>query len=135
MEEVNWHKSVDLITMETEGSNCFNAALKEGKIVTLDGINSIAKSLGALSVSSKLFEMSFKNPKIKSLTVTDQEALSSCFKFANDHRILVEPACGAALASVYFKKFESKTKPVILVVCGGNMASLELFESWQNSLN
>ena len=48
MEDVKWNLNVPLVTMETEGSNCFNEALKCGKIVTLNGINSIAKSLGAL---------------------------------------------------------------------------------------
>ena len=48
MEDVRWNLNVPLVTMETEGSNCFNEALKSGKIVTLNGINSIAKSLGAL---------------------------------------------------------------------------------------
>ena len=49
----------------------------------MDLPNSIAKSLGALSVSKKLFEMS-KDPKhkIKSCLVTDQEALDSCLNFA-----------------------------------------------------
>ena len=58
----------------------------------MDGPNSIAKSLGALNVSQKLFEMS-QDPKhkIRSCLVTDQEALESCFNFAtgqflSDHK-------------------------------------------------
>ena len=39
MEDVEWNSNVPLVTMETEGSNCFNEALKAGKIVTLNGIN------------------------------------------------------------------------------------------------
>ena len=39
MEDVKWNSKVPLVTMETEGSNCFNEALKAGKIVTLNGIN------------------------------------------------------------------------------------------------
>ncbi|MFP5084428.1 serine dehydratase, partial [Acinetobacter pittii] len=35
-----------------------------------------------------------KNEKIISLTVTDKEALSACFMFLDNHRTLVEPACG-----------------------------------------
>ena len=61
----------------------------------MDGPNSIAKSLGALSVSQKLFEMS-QDPKhkIKSCLVTDQEALESCFNFAtgqflSDHKFSI----------------------------------------------
>ena len=39
MEDVKWNSKIPLVTMETEGSNCFNEALKAGKIVTLNGIN------------------------------------------------------------------------------------------------
>ena len=87
MEDVGWTEDTTLVTMETEGSNCFNEALKSGKIVTLEAIKSIAKSLGALSVSTRLFEMSQDSKfKIKSQTVTDQEALDSCLNFAKNHR-------------------------------------------------
>ncbi len=76
MEKVGWKGKTSLITMETDGSNCFNQALKEGRIVTLNAIKSIAKSLGALSVSSKLFELATQTEhKIHSKTVTDAEAL------------------------------------------------------------
>lgn len=139
MEDVNWNGKVPLITMETQGSNCFNEALKQGKIVTLDGIHSIAKSLGALSVSSRLFDLAQQDEhQIKSYTVTDQEALEGCLKLAQDHRMLVEPACGAALASIYCQAseiFDKQCKKcVVMVVCGGNMASLELFQTWKQSL-
>ena len=91
MEDVGWTENTTLVTMETKGSNCFNEALKNGRIVTLEAINSIAKSLGALSVSTRLFEMS-QDPKfkIKSQTVTDQEALDSCLNFAKNHRQVSE---------------------------------------------
>ena len=50
--------------------------------------------------------------------------------------MLVEPACGAALAAIYCKKIGKAEfgKPVIMVVCGGNMASLDLFEEWKQLL-
>lgn len=52
---------------------------------------------------------------------------------ADDEKILVEPACGAALAAVYSgvlkrlqyegKLAEQMSGPVIIVVCGGNNIS------------
>lgn len=56
-----------------------------------------------------------------------------CF-CADDEKILVEPACGAALAVVYcdiIKKLQDEDKlakqlgPVVIVVCGGNNISME----------
>ena len=52
--------------------------------------------------------------------------------------MLVEPACGAALAGAYFKSKEifkqDSKKPIVLIVCGGNMATIELFDNWKLSL-
>ena len=41
------------------------------------------------------------------------------------------------LSGVYFKSeelFDDMVKPIVVVVCGGNMASLDLFETWKNLL-
>ena len=43
-------------------------------------------------------------------------------RFADDHRLLVEPACGAALAAVYSGccgALEDVEGPVVVEVCGG----------------
>ena len=44
--------------METEGAHCFAAARQAGQVVQLPGITSVATSLGALSVSETLFNLS-----------------------------------------------------------------------------
>ena len=63
--------------------------------VTLPAITSIAKSLGALTVSSEALNCD------KSHTIYSSVCTYVCrqcmHQLANDHRILVEPACGAAL--------------------------------------
>ena len=137
---MGWNTKVPLITMETEGSNCFHEALKAKKIVTLDSINSIAKSLGALSVSEELLKMSLSQDfHVQSYVVSDRDAFSACLDFAKYHRMLVEPACGAALSAVFNqaeKVLPSEgSRPIIMVVCGGNIASLELFADWKKQLN
>lgn len=52
---------------------------------------------------------------------------------ADDEKVLVEPACGAALAAVYsgiIKRLQDEGKlsqrlgPVVIVVCGGNNISM-----------
>lgn len=53
---------------------------------------------------------------------------------ADDEKVLVEPACGAALSAVYndvIKRLQDEGKlarrlgPVVIVVCGGNNISME----------
>ena len=53
-----------------------------------------------MAVCEKLFELSKVHPII-SKVVEDRTALEACIRFAKDHRILVEPACGAVLSAVY----------------------------------
>jgi len=68
--------------------------------------------------------------------VTDTDSKRSCVKFATDQRMLVEPACGAALSAVYtglINKLEDKMEegPVVVVVCGGNIVNVDLIEAWK----
>ena len=46
MERSGWSGNVPLLTMETEGADCFNAAIQKKEIVKLEAINSVATSLG-----------------------------------------------------------------------------------------
>ena len=59
-------------------------------------------------------------------------------RFSTDHRMLVEPACGAALSAVYSQvdlDLKSAAEgPIVVVVCGGNMASIDLFNQWRKDL-
>ena len=57
-------------------------------------------SLGAKRVCEQALQCSRQHP-IRSVVVSDRSALSACERFLEDHRILVEPACGASLAMVY----------------------------------
>ena len=54
--------------------------------------------------------------------------MDACVKFANDHRVLVEPACGAALAAIYSGKCDELKEcgegPIVVQVCGGAVIDL-----------
>ncbi|XP_064620041.1 L-serine dehydratase/L-threonine deaminase-like [Lineus longissimus] len=137
MKKVGWN-DVPIIAMETIGSDSYNSAVKAGKLVTLKEISSVAKSLGSLTVCQQAFDYYSQHPII-SATVEDKEAVNACLKFADDHRILVEPACGAAIAAIYShviprlqKEGKLKdVKSVALVVCGGASVNLSLLLNWK----
>uniref|UniRef100_A0A3P9NFV5 L-serine ammonia-lyase n=1 Tax=Poecilia reticulata TaxID=8081 RepID=A0A3P9NFV5_POERE len=101
LKDAGW-ADVPVIAMETVGADCFNAAIKAGELVTLDDITSEAKCLGAKTVCRRAFELSQSGEAtIISELVTDQEALRAVQMFLDEERVLVEMACGAALAAVY----------------------------------
>jgi L-serine/L-threonine ammonia-lyase len=46
--------------------------------------------------------------------------VEACLRFADDHRVVVEPACGAALALAYQGARELQgAGNILLIVCGG----------------
>ncbi|ELW63714.1 Serine dehydratase-like protein [Tupaia chinensis] len=125
--EVGW-QHVPIIAMETRGAHCLNAAIKAGRPVTLPGITSVAKCLGAKTVATRAFECT-QEFKVLSEVVEDVEAVNATQRFLDDERMLVEPACGAALAAVYSGllgrlQAEGHLSPslssVVVIVCGGN---------------
>ena len=77
--ENNGWSDVPLVCMETEGANCLNLAIREDKVVSCGEIASIAKSLGSLTVSQKLFDLT-KERRVVSRTVTDRQALEACIR-------------------------------------------------------
>ena len=93
--------------------------MQAGELVELERISSVATTLGAKQVASQALEVS-RNFKVKPHVVTDQEAIEACLLFADDHRVVVEPACGAALALVY-KNVDAlkEAEDILLIVCGG----------------
>lgn len=60
----------------------------------------MATSLGARQVCQRAFDLAQVHP-VRSAVVTDAQALQACLRFIDDHRLHVEPACGAALALAY----------------------------------
>jgi L-serine/L-threonine ammonia-lyase len=124
---------------------------KEVTMVRLNGITSIATSLGALEVTPEVIQRAHRHQErangeggsgedVLSYVCTDSEAVDACIQFAADHRILVEPACGAALAPLYSERLRvklldelrhNKDSFIVVEVCGGSGVNLELLEGWK----
>lgn len=129
MEQQGWY-DVPFIGVETDGAASFDAALKAGKVVTIDEINTIATSLGAKRICQNLFDWT-QDHDISNIVVSDHSAANAARRFADDHRVLIEPASGASLAPLYeqhdkLADFES----VLVIVCGGVGISMELLDSY-----
>lgn len=118
-----------VFAVETVGAASLAASLSAERLVSIPSITSIASSLGAKQVCKHAFELCGKHP-VKSVQVTDLNALLACRRFLDDHRVLVEPACGAALALAYTSGALLKDyMQVLLIVCGGVTASLSSIEA------
>lgn len=125
------YADVPVLTAETQGSASFAASVQAKKIITLEKIDTIAHSLGASRVAEEAFAWTHKHP-IFPCVVSDAQTVHAIIQFANDQRVLVEPACGAALALAYDKHPTlMQYKTILIVVCGGCGVSLDLLEKWK----
>lgn len=131
LRRVGW-SDVLIVAAETKGADSFARMAEAGHVVRLDSISSIAKSLGALAVSEDCAKVLRDGWSVKSVVVTDREAVEGCSILAVHHRILVEPACGAAVAAAA-KLNTIKHGPVVVVVCGGSMTSPHLLAEWTST--
>lgn len=121
----NGWSDVPVFAVETTGAASFHAAVEAGHTVELEQITSIATSLGAKRVCEKAFQWS-RQHSIHSVVVSDQSALNACERFLDDHRILVEPACGASLAVAYENAPELENfSNILVVVCGGATSTID----------
>ncbi|KAL7639457.1 UNVERIFIED_CONTAM: hypothetical protein RMT77_009958 [Armadillidium vulgare] len=129
---------IPVIAMETQGAHCFNAALKAGKPVSIGEITSIAKTLGALSVTPRVFDL-LPESNVISKVASDKEAIYACERFIDDERCLVEPSCAVSLSAAYSNIIsdlvaEGKIKKdgaVVFIVCGGNGITIKQLEEWK----
>jgi L-serine/L-threonine ammonia-lyase len=120
----NWH-DVPVVAVETDGAASFNLAHKHGQRLSLESITSVATTLGAKQICQQAFELSLTHP-VSSQVVTDAQAIAASVAFLDDHRVLVEPACGAALAPLYgnancLQPYAS----LLVIVCGGSTTTLK----------
>ena len=137
--DVGW-EDVAVVAVETQGAASFASAYEAADpTVCLPAIDSIATSLGALQVCSTSVEHAARHPGgVHTAVVSDAEAVDACASFLSDHRLLVEPACAAALSLFYNSGYDSLLRPfrdVAVVVCGGSGVDPEILRTWQSQLN
>jgi threonine dehydratase len=112
--------------VETEGADAMSQALAAGHPVQLEAITSIARTLGAPSVSQQTLSLAQKYLECVTL-VPDSEAMSSLRLLLERAKILTEPAASCTWAAAErLRGHFSASSHVVLVLCGGNMAVEDL---------
>ncbi|WP_434278847.1 pyridoxal-phosphate dependent enzyme [Acinetobacter sp. CE-15] len=121
---------IPIYAVETQGTASLHASIVTKQHVELDQVSGIATTLAAKKVCQNAFEVS-QELEVRSLVVSDQDTVDACLKFIDDHRILVEPACGATLSVLYDQAIQFKpTDQVLVIVCGGAGITLETLQAF-----
>jgi threonine dehydratase len=112
--------------VETEGADAMSQAIAAGHPVQLSTITSIARTLGAPSVSEQTLAMAGKYLE-SVILVTDLEAANALRFILERVKVLAEPAASCTLAAA--QRLHAQFTPssrVVLVLCGGNTAVEDL---------
>ena len=127
--------TVPVIAVETEGTASLAESLRQNRNAEIERVTGIATSLGAKKVADAAFARAVQHP-VTSYVVSDTQALNACLQFARDHRVLVEPACGAGLAVVYEPVESLRGKrDILVVVCGGAGVTIQHLQDWSMELH
>jgi len=112
--------------VETEGAESMSQALAAGRPVQLAAITSIAKTLGAPSVTARTLQIAQNT--LESVTVVpDSEAIAALRFLLERAKILTEPAAACTLAAAErLRDRFSASSHVVLVLCGGNFGIADL---------
>jgi L-serine/L-threonine ammonia-lyase len=128
----NNYKDVPILAVETKGADSLSAASAENRHIGIDSITSIATSLGAKKVAKRAFEL-LNEHQIINHVVTDIDAVNGCYHLLEEHRIMVEPACGASIAAVDNGcAFLKDKQTIVVIVCGGVGVTMRQLEEWRN---
>ena len=113
---------VRIYGVETIGADAMSRAMKAGHPVELSAITSIAKTLGAPSVSAQTLALAQEHLE-EVLVVTDDEAIQALKFILERLKVLTEPAASCTLAAALRLKDKfTKDDNLVLIFCGGNLS-------------
>jgi L-serine/L-threonine ammonia-lyase len=134
LQAIGW-TDVPIVAVETEGASSYAQSVQADRLITLERITSIATTLGARTVAQQALDWTRRHP-IVPWVISDRAAVDACLRFADDHRVLVEPACGAALAAGYRRAPALIDRdPVVIIVCGGVGVTRDLLRRWDEQVS
>lgn len=130
----NGWQDVPVVAVETEGADSYARSVAQGHPVELPAITSIATSLGAKRPCDAAVEWA-KRHAIHPVVVSDAQAVAASLRFVDEHRIVVEPACGAALAALEQSvPVLARASDIAVIVCGGVTATAEQLQTLNATL-
>ena len=123
--------NIKVIGVEPAGANCMQVSLKEGEVVTLDGVNTIADGTAVKRPGDHIFPYIQKNVD-EIITVEDSELIVAFLDMVENHKMIVENSGLLSVAAL--KQLECKGKKVVCLLSGGNMDVITMSSIVQHGL-
>jgi len=122
---------IKVIGVEPEGAACMKASLEAGKVVTLDGVSTIADGTAVKTPGSNIFPYIQKNLD-EIVTVSDEDLVVSFLDMVENHKMVVENSGLLTVAAL--KQLNVKNKKVVCILSGGNMDVITMSSVVQQGL-
>ena len=122
---------IKVIGVEPAGANCMQEAIKKGKVITLDCVNTIADGTAVKTPGDKVFPYIQKNID-EIITVEDEELVVAFLDMVENHKMVVENSGLLTVAAL--KHLSYKNKKIVSVLSGGNMDVITMSSVVQQGL-
>ena len=122
---------IKVIGVEPAGANCMQASLKEGKVVGLPQVNTIADGTAVKRPGEKLFPYIQENVD-SIITIEDSELIVAFLDMVENHKMIVENSGLLTVAAL--KHLNVQKKKIVSILSGGNMDVITMSSIVQHGL-
>ncbi len=122
---------IKVIGVEPAGANCMQVSVRNGKVTTLPGVNTIADGTAVKTPGANIFPYIQENLD-DILTVEDKELVVSFLDMVENHKIVVENSGLLTVAAL--KQLKPENKKVVSILSGGNMDIITMSSVVQQGL-
>lgn len=123
---------VKVIGVEPAGANCVEQSLRQGKVVTLPRVNTIADGTAVKTPGDKLLPYIQKNID-EVILIEDSELVVALLDMMENHKMVVENSGLLTVAALRHLK-NVKGKKIVSVLSGGNMDVVTIASVVQSGL-
>ena len=122
---------IRVIGVEPAGAACVKESLKEGKVVTLPSVSTIADGTAVKTPGEKIFPYLQQNLD-DIITVEDDELIVAFLDMVENHKMIVENS--GLLTAAALKHLDASRKKVVCILSGGNMDVITMSSVVQHGL-
>ena len=122
---------IKVIGVEPAGANCMQVSLKEGKVVGLPQVNTIADGTAVKRPGEKLFPYIQENVD-NIITIEDSERIVAFLDMVENHKMIVENSGLLTVAAL--KHLNVQKKKIVSILSGGNMDVITMSSIVQHGL-
>ena len=123
--------TIKIIGVEPAGANCMQESLRQGKVVGLPSVSTIADGTAVKKPGETIFPYIQKNVD-EIVTVDDRDLIVNFLDVVENHKMIVENS--GLLTVSALKQLDCKGKRVVCILSGGNMDVITMSSVVQHGL-